>query len=584
MNVKIFSEQIKHKPEKNKDRYIFICDNREICEQCIVVGYYAVYLQDVAGDYFTPKTLIDKISDSLNTGTSITEYVFIPACYRKKTNDMLINRFKAMMLNYKVNGWTLFKGKEYLGKYDYQEELCRQLADYINRHEGGSAAAVNLQQFHKMSDNGQITGVYDIKVVEYILDTVPFFVIMDTPYIYEHGVYVEDGKGIRLKTIIQGLIYQQYVKVTTINNIYHLLITQQQCQRDKNDINNYPKHWINFRNGMFDVIEFKLRKHKPEYLSVNQIPHEVHKVSDITEIKNTTRRFMESAIPDMDDRIMLFQYIGYCMTVDTRFQKFLMLTGEGGTGKSQIVALFQKVVGRNNYSSISLQDLNKRFYPTQLYGKVLNACADISSEALSNTENIKKAVGEDALMYEKKGGEPDVFFSYAKLLFSANEPPLNIDEKSNAYYRRLMILEMNHVPSKEERDTELGEKLEKEMDYTIWMALLHLQQLYQDGEFKESNHSKRLVDKLYCSADSVKAYIDECVERKEGVNTERKKLYEDYLRYCKEYGRREHAPNQFYNSLERKGFKPIRTNSARLFKDITVKSEEFHREAAEAPF
>lgn len=105
------------------------------------------------------------------------------------------------------------------------------------------------------------------------------------------------------------------------------------------------------------------------------------------------------------------------MTQDTQFQKFLTLKGNGGTGKSVAVSLIQHVVGITNMSSISLQDLNKRFYATGMYGKLLNACADIPCKAMENTDVLKKAVGEDTLIYEKKGQDAIHFHSYAKLLF-----------------------------------------------------------------------------------------------------------------------------------------------------------------------
>ena len=38
-----------------------------------------------------------------------------------------------------------------------------------------------------------------------------------------------------------------------------------------------------------------------------------------------------------------------------------------------------------------------------MYGKLLNACADIPCKAMENTDVLKKAVGEDTLIYEKKG-------------------------------------------------------------------------------------------------------------------------------------------------------------------------------------
>ena len=52
---------------------------------------------------------------------------------------------------------------------------------------------------------------------------------------------------------------------------------------------------------------------------------------------------------------------------------------------------------------------NKRFYATGIVceilgkgGKLLNACADIPCKAMENTDVLKKAVGEDTLIYEKK--------------------------------------------------------------------------------------------------------------------------------------------------------------------------------------
>ena len=93
------------------------------------------------------------------------------------------------------------------------------------------------------------------------------------------------------------------------------------------------------------------------------------------------------------------------------------------------VSLLQYVVGITNMSSISLQDLNKRFYATGMYGKLLNACADIPCKAMENTDVLKKAVGEDTLIYEKKGQDAIHFHSYAKLLFSTNEMTKNLEDK-----------------------------------------------------------------------------------------------------------------------------------------------------------
>ena len=59
--------------------------------------------------------------------------------------------------------------------------------------------------------------------------------------------------------------------------------------------------------------------------------------------------------------------------------------------------------GNGELQWISLQALNERFYPSMLQGMLLNACADISSDALMQVDNIKKATGEDVVICERKG-------------------------------------------------------------------------------------------------------------------------------------------------------------------------------------
>lgn len=72
---------------------------------------------------------------------------------------------------------------------------------------------------------------------------------------------------------------------------------------------------------------------------------------------------------------------------------------------------------------------------------------------------------------------------------------MNLDEKSNAFYRRLLILEMNVKPAK--IDLRLDEKLQSEVQFSIFMAVRWLHEMYGKGRIPESENSKRLVNELY---------------------------------------------------------------------------------------
>jgi P4 family phage/plasmid primase-like protien len=577
VNEKIISGLIRKRPASPDKSYIFVHDNIAICQAIVVVGHMSLYISRSGGGYFTAESFCDWIRDTTNTGTELSEYTFVLACDRKKTNDLLEETLKNNQIPYKTNGYILFRGKEYLAKYEKQDELEKALDAYIARYEGtdDNPAAVDQNQFCTFARDGRVNGIKDIAVVRYLMDTLCMFVMDREIYLYQDGCYYLDQDGIKIKAVISALIPERYITFRILSAVYNLLIEQQELQKTMEELNAYPPWWINFQNGMFDVREMKLHKHKPEYLSINQIPHkldmEIRK--NMEEAGKTTIQFLNDAMPDRTDQITLWQYIGYSMTRDTRFQRFMIIRGIGGTGKSKVINLIQDIVGAANCSGISLQALNERFYPSMLQGMLLNACADISSDALMQVDNIKKATGEDVMICERKGRDPVPFRSYAKLIFSANKIPLNLDEKSNAFYRRLLILEMNNKPKK--KDLELGEKLQAEIGYSIWMAVGALKKLYNDGEFTESTMAKERVEDLYRAADTVKAFVDECLERQQGSKISRSLLYEKYKQYCENCGRKYHSPNPFFKSLEEKGFQFKRTASERCFLNVTLKDDGF---------
>ena len=61
-----------------------------------------------------------------------------------------------------------------------------------------------------------------MEIVDYIVENVSFFVRGEIPYYYEHGVFIEDAKGVKLKYRIQKLIYRDQVNSSMIQRVYNL--------------------------------------------------------------------------------------------------------------------------------------------------------------------------------------------------------------------------------------------------------------------------------------------------------------------------------------------------------------------------
>ena len=402
-------------------------------------------------------------------------------------------------------------------------------------------------RFHLLDGKGKPCGVFDDAILRYIKDNYNLFFLAGTPYHYTDGVYKADFSGARLKTLIKGLLYTRFIKSTTLTRVYQLFAMDYELEKTYEEINQYPKHWIPFKNCMLDAKTGEVHKHRPGYYCINQIPWAYEPDKEYSGIE--TEKFFKSAM-SAEDRKTILQFLGLCMT-RCNFQKFIILKGSRGTGKSVVVRLFENVIGAGNYSNIALQKLEEKFYSIQLMGKLINLCADLNGNPLKTVNTIKLITGGDSLSDSYKGRDVITFTPYARLLFSCNSVPISLDEKSNALFERIILIEMDNRP--EQPDRRLEDKLKDEIPYIIGQALKELKQLFKDNGLYESPRSRELVAELYADSDSVQAFIQERMTRDISKSIKSTELHELYKKYCEETEREPLSRTRLYANLRNKG-------------------------------
>ena len=425
---------------------------------------------------------------------------------------------------------------------------------------------------YKKNAKGEATKVIAGNIADMIINNNILMVLNQDVYIYDQksGTYIIDPDGKITKNMIRASLDREFIDAKVIKGIYDLILDTLDISVDLSQINARPDHWIHFINGYYDYKTGDLYPHDPKYHDINVIPWEYAPSRYPASYKFTKRgegilretveeplifdSWISEAIPDPDDQKMLLQYIGYAMTLRTNEQKFLMLCGTGGTGKSTILKQIERILGRENVSGVSLQGLQDRFAPAELFLKQANICADIPLTALSEVDMIKKLTGEDTISADRKFKSAFCFKSYARLFFSANDIPINLSDRSGAFYRRLLILEMRHNP--EIIDQDLSNKLRSEIPHIITRAVEEITR--SGGRVEVSENCKALVKTAFKNSDSVEAYIDDRLEIDDRYRTNRTVLYSDYSNYCESEGRKAISPNSFYKSLETKGYKQIK--------------------------
>lgn len=404
------------------------------------------------------------------------------------------------------------------------------------------------------TEKGKPSQINSRAICDYFVGQGDTFVVGSECYQYKDGVYNEASSAVR-NTIKNMVSYDNLIQHSKIMECYRLLTDDTRIQKLSNELNSHA-NLINFKNGVWDIDKRKLISHDSKYLQTIQIPHNVNNYVPFTQTR--LYDFFRKTKLNKEDIKMMLKYMAYCMTTDYGLKTFMILVGQSNTGKSVLIRFVETLVGKQNTSALSMHELNMRFYPSQLYNKLLNSCADNKTLPLSSIENLKKITGGDLIMHEKKGKEPFFFTSFAKLLFSFNQLPLQLEEKSNAFYKRMRILKMNNelfLNNDYVNDLCSEEGVEEVIPYLL--SLLPLK------EIPRTRVSNACVEALRQDSDSVHAFISRrCVEDKHGV-VSKDDLYQSYTEFCIETGREAHKKHGFMRALRSLGYIETRTKKSR---------------------
>ena len=411
---------------------------------------------------------------------------------------------------------------------------------------------------------GAPTKVNSRAIVDHFVNQGDVFVLGSDCYQYREGVYVEASSYIR--SIIKDMIMlDRFISQETIMSVYKLLIDDYRIRKTPEELN-ADDNLINFKNGVWNIQEHKLYPHDSKYLQTIQIPHEVGEFIPFNETR--LYNFFRKTKLRKEDIMMGLNYMAYCMTLKRGLKTFMILLGKSNTGKSVLIRFFENLVGTCNTSALSMHELNMRFYPSQLYGRVLNACGDNNSLPLSSIDNLKKITGGDLIMHEKKGKEPFFFVPFCKLIFSFNQMPLQLEEKSNAFYKRMRILSM-------ENELFLNDEYVNDLcNNGVEEVIPYLLSLLPVKEIPRTSSSDRLVENLREDSDSIHAFISKCCVLGEEKIVSKNDLYEAYVRFCNAVGREAHKKQNFMRNIRAQGITEIRNQKREYcWKGISLTKE-----------
>ena len=379
-------------------------------------------------------------------------------------------------------------------------------------------------------------------LAEHMAESENVFYAAETYYVYRNGVYVEMPE-LEAQKLIRDKMISTETKMNQITDAEHqwrILV-----QKDLRELNANP-FIINLKNGLYNLQEDKLVEHTPDYYSTVQLNASYDPKAQCPRFKQYLKEVL-----DVDQIPLIQEMLGYFLVPITRAQKCFVIVGEGGAGKSQLLLVLNQVLlGSENVSNVSWQALNERFKTAELFGKLANIFADLPTKNIDDNGIFKALVGEDYLTVEKKNKNPFSFQSKARLLFSCNTIPRNLGDKSEGFYRRLILIRFDHAVPEDIKDPNLLEKLRNEADGIFLFALEGLRRLIGNNyKFSVTERNNRELDQYREESDNVLSFVGECCELGEGFDYGSTELYNAYKGFCDDSGVKPYSQKNFVKQL-----------------------------------
>lgn len=393
-------------------------------------------------------------------------------------------------------------------------------------------------------ENFNITSAF--KNVKYFYEQQPFFFDRNQLYWFwnskesryeqvdETDIIIQIGKILEEEGVVTKISVRNYLRCIQTYGREHIP-------------KEAPKHWIQFKNKIFDLKTKEIFEATPEWFLCNPIPFEIGK-TDETPIMD--KLFSEWV--GEEHKQTLYEILAYCCLCDYPIHSLFCFIGSGRNGKSRFLALLNKFIGGNNCISTELDALTEsRFESAKLYRKSVCFMGETNFGIMEKTSLIKKLTGQDLLGGEFKGKNPFDFVNYAKLCISSNSLPSSTDT-SEGFYRRWLIIDF---PNEFEEGKDILDIIpEHEYNNLSNKVIGLLPKLLNDGHFTNQGSIEQRKQKYIMASNPLSLFIKKCCDVDVVHFVKTSDLYLSYLHYLQIHKRRRISRKEFARVLEDEGY------------------------------
>lgn len=372
-------------------------------------------------------------------------------------------------------------------------------------------------------------------------------------YAYDAGVYVRDPNIVTKR--VAKLLGQRYSASVCGQVEAHLL----NIDMPTVGLPELPSGYLDYivlQNGIYWWKTDELEPHSAALGALGKL----NVAHDPIALPHSFNEWLTDVLGDDPEiRRHVWEFIGYVLMTGNPKHKIFLLHGPGGNGKSTMLRVLRHMLGRENYSSLSLHQLvEDRFATSGLYGKIANISGDLSAKFLSDPQILKEISGGETITASRKFGQSFEFDPYAVPIFANNEY-FRTSDTSDGWRRRWEVIEFTRkVDGTKPFDEQL---LLDDAPGIFNLAMDGLRRLMARGNFDPPASAREATQQLHDAADPFMLWLDEddAVSLGETRNAPSSDVYGRYSRWCRRNGYSALASGPFGQRLKGQGITRTRS-------------------------
>ncbi len=347
-------------------------------------------------------------------------------------------------------------------------------------------------------------------------------------YEYSGGVWTRRGDS-EIKSYISDAL-GCYRSGSRVNSIFALLKADTVSTQQ---FNTQPV--FNFRNCMLDLKKGEKTPHSETFMSSIQVPYDY----DPDAFSPLWMQFIDDICEGDERRMALLQEIaGYVLFEDNTLQKCFFLIGDGANGKSVYLDVLMDVFGAENVSNVEMSGLVEPFQRIHLLTSIVNISTETRSDVKGAESVFKQIVVGDTISGCYKNKDFLTFKPRTKLIIASNEY-IKSRDTTTGFLRRICFVSFNAKfvdepgPGEKKADKHIASKLKVELPGVFNWAYQGYKILKASKTFTVTEDQDELMEGFMRMTNPLVAYLE---ETELTGRVPRKRLYEDYVDWCREAG------------------------------------------------